>query len=210
MGLQTPSAPSVLLLTLSLGPPCSIQCVTESICILLVRLWQSLSGERTPVSKLFLASAIMSRFGVCRWDGSLGGAVSGWPFLQSLLYSLFLHFLLTRGILDYHIWGGWVAPSLKQEWGCRVVPIHWIWSLQVLTPLCWLFRLVLSVGTWKPWVPGIWDFLVGTSQFSFLHCYTPPFKFLTLCTSPISETATLFPYPSSLPLGSLSPFASWD
>jgi len=48
-----------------------------------------------PVSKHFLASAI-----VCRWNGSLGVAVSGWPFLQSLLHSLSQHFLLTCGILD--------------------------------------------------------------------------------------------------------------
>jgi hypothetical protein len=27
------------------------------------------------------------------WDGSRGGAVSGWPFLQSLLHTLSLNFL---------------------------------------------------------------------------------------------------------------------
>jgi hypothetical protein len=51
---------------------------------------------QAPVSKHFLASAIVSGFGVCRWDGSLGGTVSKWPFLQSLLYSLSLHFPLTK------------------------------------------------------------------------------------------------------------------
>jgi hypothetical protein len=35
-----------------------------------------------------LASIIVSGLGVCRCDGSLGGAVSGWPFLQSLLHSI--------------------------------------------------------------------------------------------------------------------------
>jgi len=44
--------------------------------------------------------AIVSEFGVSRWDGSLGRAVSGWPFLQFLFHSLSLHFLLTGGILD--------------------------------------------------------------------------------------------------------------
>jgi hypothetical protein len=44
-------------------------------------------------SKNFLASAIVSGFGVCMWDGSTGGSVSGWPFLLSLLYSLPLYFL---------------------------------------------------------------------------------------------------------------------
>jgi hypothetical protein len=36
------------------------------------------------VSIHFLASTIESVFGDCIWDGSPGGAVSGWPFLQSL------------------------------------------------------------------------------------------------------------------------------
>jgi hypothetical protein len=44
--------------------------------------------ESVDFSKHFLASAIVSGFGVCRWDGSLGRAVSGWPFLQPLLYSV--------------------------------------------------------------------------------------------------------------------------
>ena len=48
---------------------------------------------QAPVSKHFLASAIVSGFGVCMWDGSPGGAVSGWPFLQSLLHALSLYFL---------------------------------------------------------------------------------------------------------------------
>jgi hypothetical protein len=34
------------------------------------------------------------RFGGWRWDGSPGGVVSGWPFLQSLLYTLSPYFLL--------------------------------------------------------------------------------------------------------------------
>ena len=37
------------------------------------------------VSKLMLASAIVSGFGGCLWDGSPGGPVSGWSFLQSQL-----------------------------------------------------------------------------------------------------------------------------
>jgi hypothetical protein len=47
---------------------------------------------QAPVSKHFLASAVLSGFDVCRWDGSLGGVVSGWPFFWSLLHSLSLHF----------------------------------------------------------------------------------------------------------------------
>jgi hypothetical protein len=53
------------------------------------------------VSKHFLALAIVSGFNVCRWDGSLSGAVSGCPFLQILLHSLSLHFFLTGKILNH-------------------------------------------------------------------------------------------------------------
>ena len=42
-------------------------------------------------SKYF--QAIMSGFGVCIWNGSPGGAVSGWPFLQCLLQVLSPYFL---------------------------------------------------------------------------------------------------------------------
>jgi hypothetical protein len=37
---------------------------------------------QAPVSKLLLASTIVSGFGGCLWDGSPGWAVSGWTFLQ--------------------------------------------------------------------------------------------------------------------------------
>jgi hypothetical protein len=49
---------------------------------------------QAPVSMHFLASAIVSGFGVCIWDGSPGGAVYGGSFLQSLLPILSLYFLL--------------------------------------------------------------------------------------------------------------------
>ena len=46
------------------------------------------------ISKHFLAFTIESGFGGCIWDRSPSGAVSGWPFLQSLLHILFQYFLL--------------------------------------------------------------------------------------------------------------------
>ena len=48
---------------------------------------------QAPDSKNFLASAIVFRFGDRIWDGSPGGTVSGWPFLQFLLQTLFPYFL---------------------------------------------------------------------------------------------------------------------
>jgi hypothetical protein len=44
-----------------------------------LHLYWSSSGRASqlPVKKSFLASVILSEFGVCRWDGSVVGAVSG-------------------------------------------------------------------------------------------------------------------------------------
>ena len=83
----------VLSLAPSLGTLCSVQWIAVSIhyCI-----WQTLVETlrrqlyQAPVSKLLLASAIVSEFGCCSWDGSAGGAVSEWSFLYSLLHTLSL------------------------------------------------------------------------------------------------------------------------
>jgi hypothetical protein len=71
----------------------SVWWLAVSICICISQvLAESLRGQlyKAPVNKSFLASAIVLGFGVCKWDESLFGAVSGWPFPQSLLYFLFL------------------------------------------------------------------------------------------------------------------------
>ena len=96
MGLQTPSAPWVLSLAPSLGTLCSIQWMAVSIHFCICQaLAEPLRRQlyQAPVSKHFLASTIVSGFGDCIWDGSPGGAVSGWPFLQSLLHTLSLYLL---------------------------------------------------------------------------------------------------------------------
>jgi hypothetical protein len=88
LGIHKPSAPWVLSLAPSLGTFCSVQwmivsihfCICQALAELLRRqLYQA------PVFKLLLASVIGSGFGGCLRDGSPGGAVSGWLFLQSLL-----------------------------------------------------------------------------------------------------------------------------
>ena len=94
--LQTPSAPSVLSLTPPLGTVCSVQWLVVSICLCICQaLAKPLRRQlyQAPVSKHFLASTIVFGFGDCIWGGSPGGAVSGWPFLQSLLHTLSPYFL---------------------------------------------------------------------------------------------------------------------
>ena len=89
MGLQTLSPLWVLSLAPSLGTLCSIQWMTVSIhfCI-----YQALAEPlrrqlyQVPVSKLLLASAIVSGLGSCIWDGSPDGAVSE----ESLFHTLSL------------------------------------------------------------------------------------------------------------------------
>jgi hypothetical protein len=98
MELQTPLAPSVLSLTPLLGTPCSVQWLAASICLCICQALAELLRRQlyqASVSKHFLASSIVSGFGVCIWDGSPNGrgTISGWPFLRSLLHSLSLYFL---------------------------------------------------------------------------------------------------------------------
>jgi hypothetical protein len=77
-------SPSVLPLTLPFWSPCLI----VNICICISRVQAELLRGQLywAVCKQFLSSALVSGFGVCRWGGSPSGAVSGWPFLQSLLH----------------------------------------------------------------------------------------------------------------------------
>jgi hypothetical protein len=91
MGLQTPSAPWVLFLAPPLGTLCSVQWLAESVHLCICQaLAEPLRRQlyQAPVSKLLLALTTVSGFRDCIWDGSPGGAVSGWPFLQSLLHIL--------------------------------------------------------------------------------------------------------------------------
>ena len=96
MGLQAPSAPSVLSLAPPLGTLSSVQWLDESM-----HLWfcQALAEPlrrqlyQAPVSKHLLASTIVSEFVDYIWDGSPGGAVSGWSLLHSLLQTLSLYLL---------------------------------------------------------------------------------------------------------------------
>jgi hypothetical protein len=87
-GLQTTSAPWVLSLAPPLGTLCFVQWMAVSIHFCICQaLAEPLRRQlyQAHVSKLLLASTIVSGFGDCIWDGSPGGAVSGWSSLPSQL-----------------------------------------------------------------------------------------------------------------------------
>jgi hypothetical protein len=74
----------------------------------------------------FLASTTMLGFGNCIWDESPSGTVSGWTFLQSLLYTLSPYLL------------PWVFCSPYSSEKCK--PHHHCWCQEVLADrsLVWL------------------------------------------------------------------------
>jgi hypothetical protein len=77
--------PYILFLAPSLGTLCSVQWMAVSIHFCICQaLTEPLRRQlyQAPVSKHLLASTVVSGFGDCIWDGSLGGSVSGWSFLQ--------------------------------------------------------------------------------------------------------------------------------
>ena len=101
MGLQNSLAPWVLSLAPSLGTLCSVQWIAVSIHFCICQaLAEPLRRQlyQAPIGNLFLASAIVSRFGGCLWDGSAGGA-------EITLY-LFILF-----ILNYIIYSSPGLPS---------------------------------------------------------------------------------------------------
>ena len=95
------------------------------------------------------------------------------------------------------------------------MPNLWIWSLQVLPPLCGVLQLMSSL-----WGPGrlLLSWHLGLSgcypQFLIPHCYTPLFNFLTsvhlLYLLPYLILPLFFPSPSSLPPKFLPPSTSLD
>ena len=75
-------------------------------------------------------------------------------------------------------------------------------------PTLFISGNVQNFESWNilgPWYLGLSS---GYYQLQLPHCYTPTFKFLTICTSPpsspISELTLLCPSPSSLPPTPLS------
>jgi hypothetical protein len=84
MGLRTPSAPWVLSLALPLGTLCSVQWLVASIHLCICQtLLEPLGGQlyQAPVSKHFLASAIVSGFNTVNgMDLQVGQSLDGLSF----------------------------------------------------------------------------------------------------------------------------------
>jgi hypothetical protein len=95
-GIANPFSSFIPFSNFSIGTLCSVQClaVSSHLCICQTRAEPFMRQlYQTSVSKYFWASTIVSGFGDCIWDGSPGGTVSGWSFLQSVLHTLSPYFL---------------------------------------------------------------------------------------------------------------------
>ena len=143
---------------------------------------------QAPVCKYTTVSAIASGFGACTWDGSPGGTVSGWPFLQSLL-----HFCPSISFRQEQFWvKNFEIPQLQ------AIAIYWRWSLQVPSPYCWAFQLrssPLSTGTLLP--PGSLILSRGSPHLPHPRSYIFPFILLSLWSSLLFF---FFPYLTLLPV----------
>jgi hypothetical protein len=145
--LKSSSAPLVLPLALPLGSPGSVWWLAESICNCIGQVLTEplrVQPYQAPVSKCFLASAIVWGFGVWRWDESLGGVITGWFFLQSVL-----HFFLSP---PEHFWvkhfemGGW--PHLSTGGHASLLEVV---SKVYISPLLGILAKVINIGSWDPW-----------------------------------------------------------
>ena len=106
MGLHSPSAPSFFPLALPLESPGSVRWLPVSICICIDQVLVEPLREQlyqAPVSKHFLASAIVLGVGDNRSDGFLVMVVSRWPILQSLFQFFVPIFPLERNISGFKI-----------------------------------------------------------------------------------------------------------
>jgi hypothetical protein len=86
-----------LLQLLHQGTLCSDQCLAVCICLCTcqgVTEPLRIHPNQASISKPFPASTIASGFCGFIWDGSPGGAISGWPFHQSLVHTLSPYFFL--------------------------------------------------------------------------------------------------------------------
>ena len=141
MSDKTPSAPSALPLTPPLGSLCSVRWLTASIRISighdLVEPLKRLLYQ-APVSKHFLASAIVSGFVVCMWDGSPGGGClwMAFPLVSVLLFVPV--FPLDRSNSELKFWR-WVGDPHLSIGGCAY--LLEVVSTGFLSPLLVIFSM---------------------------------------------------------------------
>ena len=132
MGLQSLSAPSVLPF---IGVPRLSLWLAVRICICLSQvLAELLRGQlhQALVSKHFFASAIVL-VSVDEMDSKVRQSLEGLFF--SLCFIFVPEFPLDRNNsgLKILMWVGGPIPQLG------AMSIYWRWSLQVLSPCCWVF-----------------------------------------------------------------------
>jgi hypothetical protein len=133
--------------------------------------------------------------------------------LDDLFFSLLSIFCPCLPFGQEHFWakifemGGWPHPSTG------AMPIYWNWSVQIVSPLSWVFiAKVIDIGSWEP-LPSVGMALSRHyPQFPIPQCYMFLFNFPTLYTFllsfPIPNPVSLSPSPSSLPSKSLLPSTS--
>jgi len=143
MGLQTPSAPSVL----SRGPHSLLVFICLCICQALA---QPLRRQlyQAPVSMQFLATSILSSFGGCiiyGLDPQVGH--SEWPFLQSLLQTLSPYPLLW--IFLFHLLRRTEETTLWSSFF-----LSFMWSVDCI----WLIQTFGLISTYQ-WVHTMCVFL---------------------------------------------------
>jgi hypothetical protein len=115
----------------------------------------------------------------CIWDGSPGWTVS---FSGCSILCPCIFFKQEQFWFKIFEMGGWLLSST------RAVANLWISSLQLLSPLCWIFQLISSLlGPGSLLLSRHLGFFGGCPQFPIPHFYIPLFIFLTLCTSLLSN-----------------------
>jgi len=164
MGLQSPSAPSVLPLALPLWSPrlsLMIGCICLYFGYVLVEMLKE-QPYHAQVSKCFLASTVVLGFGICRWNGFLDRVVSVCTFLQFLFH----FFCSCHSFCQEHLWvkncevGVWPLLSTR---GCAY--LLEVVSTGSIPPLLCILAKVINIESC--FFCGVCNFLVAIPTSSF-------------------------------------------
>ena len=140
-GLQTPSVPWILSLILHCGL-CSIQWMTVSIDFCICKAVAEPLRRllyKAPVSKILFASAIVSWFGGCLWDGfSRQGSL--WMVIPSVSSQNFVSVTPSMGILFPFLRMMLISTlwtSFFLSFMCFINCIFWVYAQEWY---CWIFQ----------------------------------------------------------------------